>query len=285
MQSYDLGRVFSRLHKMVRANFAAVAGLVLIAAGIGFVIRILSMGSMVSTWGKMVQTGMNTESLKEMVVASQAAQASPLYWIGNLIAGAVGCAVLAGCTDACLRSNRGEVTNFSTSLRAGLQFCLPVLGFLLLYGLALGVAMIPAFIIGALVSGGLGVFIGLFSILALVTLWSVAVPAMINEGTGVFGAFGRSMALTSGNRLMIFLTYFLWTLMLIVMFAVIGGILAVVAIVFTKISPFLLVLLIVPYLAIIIIYRLFSVGAMSSVYAELREIKDGGDNSLTDVFA
>ena len=56
-------------------------------------------------------------------------------------------------------------------------------------------------------------------------------------------------------------------------------------IVLAKISPVLLILMIVPYVALLIAYQLLASGSMTAIYAELRDIKEGGDSALGDVFA
>jgi hypothetical protein len=286
MQDYDLGRVFARMFEMVRANFMPVAGFVLLTVLVSFVISLASSASMFASIGQAMQSGsLDASSMAEIAAASQASQASPLYWIAQAIGLLITSAVLAGCTDACLRSARGENANFSTTLAAALKYCLPVLGFLLLYILAIVVVVVIAALIGGFVAGWLGGLLGLAAFLFLGALWMVALPALVNEDTGVFGAFGRSAALTSGHRGMIILTMILWFLMLFVLALLIVALLGGFGFVLAKISPFLLVILLVPYLAIIIAYQLFSASSMASVYAELRHVKDGGDSVLTDVFS
>ena len=67
-------------------------------------------------------------------------------------------------------------------------------------------ATVPLFLIGIL--GSLGVVVGfvllIFPGFMLLSAWIVVVPSYIVERPGVFGAFGRSAALTRGHRWSIF---------------------------------------------------------------------------------
>lgn len=286
MESYDVGRVFSRMFEMVRINFWAVAGFVLLATLVSFAISLLSLGSMFAAIGEAVQTGgLGSDSALQIAAASQSAQASPLYWVGQLIGLVVASAILAGCVDACLRSNRGESASFSTSWAAALNYCLPVFGFMILYILAISAVVTVAALIGVFVAGWLGVLIGLAAVLVLGSMLVVALPALVNGDAGVFGSFGRSVSLTKGHLGIIVVSLILFVLMLFALMLVVVLVLGLFGIVLAKISPVLLILMIVPYVALLIAYQLLASGSMTAIYAELRDIKEGGDSALGDVFA
>ncbi len=120
--------------------------------------------------------------------------------------------VQAALVQASYRSLRGERTAFGQSIASAASVVLPLLGFLILYLL--------------------GVFAGFMLFLVpgivLVVMWSVAVPALVLERSGVIGAFGRSRRLTKGHRWSIFGMF----LLLFVAAMVGGGILGAAVLLF-----------------------------------------------------
>lgn len=54
--------------------------------------------------------------------------------------------------------------------------------------------------------------------------WCVAVPSLVADRTGVFGAFSRSAELTRGNRWRIFALFVVVWIIAMVIGAVIGGV-------------------------------------------------------------
>lgn len=58
--------------------------------------------------------------------------------------------------------------------------------------------------------------------LLLMIVWSVAAPAEVVERVGVFAAFGRSVSLTRGHRLAIFLVFFVVWLVAVVIQLLVG---------------------------------------------------------------
>jgi hypothetical protein len=122
---------------------------------------------------------------------------------------------------------------------------------------------------------GLGVMFGFLLLIApglmLMTAWFVAIPAAVVERVGVFGAFSRSGRLTKGHRWAIFFlifalgftSYVLQIFEMQVARALIEGGLGrfwAVAIPFILITPFASVIWVV---------------GVSSIYFELRHIKEG----------
>ncbi len=87
-------------------------------------------------------------------------------------------------THATVTDLNGERPSFSACLRIALPLIFPLLGLGLIemFGLALGFALL--FVPGVV----------------LAMMWSVAVPALVEERQGVFASLGRSRALTKGSR-------------------------------------------------------------------------------------
>ncbi|MGC1300731.1 MAG: hypothetical protein WA840_00020 [Caulobacteraceae bacterium] len=129
------------------------------------------------------------------------AQMSPgvagFSFVFSLVSLFLGCIVQAAIVKASVEGRRDSVGDM---IAIGLRFGLPLLGLTILLVIALMVGFILLIVPGV--------------ILAIV--WSVTTPAVVLEGTGVFGSFGRSSALTRGSRWSIFLLYLLWGLAIIV---------------------------------------------------------------------
>lgn len=170
---------------------------------------------------------------------------------------------------------RGEKVSIGTSIAVGLTKLLPLLGLTILMTLALMVAGV-ALLVPAII---------------LYIMWCVAAPALVAEDIGVLEAFGRSRALTKGNRWKIFGLFLVLVVILWVFFALVTGIFLA-----TGIAPS-----IVAGMAetgtVPILFMLFSavantlmtavMGALvARLYLELRTAKEGPmTDALADVFA
>jgi hypothetical protein len=151
----------------------------------------------------------------------------------------------------------GERTNLGNALSSGFQVVVPVfiISFLSLLGMALGMVLL--------------VIPGIMLALA----WCVVVPVRVVEGTGIGETFGRSRALTSGDRWKIF-----W---LLLMYGIIAILLSLVMAMLTgvAISQLNTVQGNIPYLAgtwllQVVLAVVTSVG-VAAIYYELRTIKEG----------
>jgi hypothetical protein len=289
MENYDLGRVFSRLFAMVSKCFVPTAGFIAVGILVMAAIMALAFGSAFMAMGAAVSAGPTAgPEAAQMMLASLAGVSPVLLIAGYLVMIFVGSILMGGILDACLRSARGETPTFSTCLSAGLANCLKLTGFFILWYLGL-LALVAVFGGGlsALVSGWLGGLVAAILALVYLALFSPSMPALINEReTGVFGAFSRGIALSSGHVGMIVLTLFLWTLIYMILAIVILLVIGLVGGALGMISKYLLVLMIIPYLAFYVALIIFMYGTMASIYAELRLIKEGGDGkNMADVFS
>lgn len=168
----------------------------------------------------------------------------------------------------------GGRASFAQCLGAGLTMAVPLIGLsiLMLLGLLVGFSflLIPGII--------------------LYIMWSVAVPALVAEGSGVFAAFGRSRALTKGARWKIFGLFVLMVILLWIFYAVVGvlmlasGTLPMAAMAENGFTPSPVYLLISGVSSTLILAFWGTVQA--SLYVALRDWKDGPQGSaLADIFA
>lgn len=114
------------------------------------------------------------------------------YWAIILAAFLLGPLVFAGGTAGMLKADRGEQVSLGDCVSSGFAKMLPMLGLLILWSLGIYIGFLLLLVPGCI----------------LIAMWSTCVPVLMAEDTGVFGAFGRSRALTKGSRLKIFLLLF-----------------------------------------------------------------------------
>ncbi len=174
-------------------------------------------------------------------------------------------------TRAALMHHAGEKVNFSECLKLGASKILPVIATIVL----VFVAVIFGFML--LVVPGI----------ILYCMFSVAVPAVVEEDLGVVAALSRSRQLTSGARIKIFTLGFmigLVVLLVILPFGVIGLMLMP----FWQSIPIWVGLsaFVIFSLALSTIFTAYIAAVYASLFIELREWKDGPEsNRLADVFA
>lgn len=167
----------------------------------------------------------------------------------------------------------GQRASFSQCIGTGLAVAVPLIGLsiLMLLGMMAGFALL-------LVPG-----------IILFIMWSVAVPALVSEGTGVIGAFGRSRTLTKGGRWKIFGLFVLLLVLVWMFYAVFGAIILAGGMLgslgtaggFTP-SPTYLALSGIASTLILAFWG----ATQASLYIALRNWKDGPQGSnLADIFA
>lgn len=105
-----------------------------------------------------------------------------------LVAVAAALVLHAALIRSAMAQMEGRPSNLGDNLAAGLRLFLPFIGLSILASLAITCGLILLVVPGVI----------------LACAWSVAVPALVEENTGVFGAFRRSAELTRGNRWRIF---------------------------------------------------------------------------------
>jgi hypothetical protein len=242
-ERFDMGRVFATTFSAIIANWQVLLGFALVLSVVSAVTNGLSMSSMLE--------GFNPADPSTALGMFSSAS----YWI-TLIVGLCSSAFLqSGVIHALVDRDDGTKADFAACFRGGARHFLPLIGLTILWwlGVALGWVML-------MVPG-----------LILLTMWSVSMPALVAEDTGVIGAFGRSRGLTKGLRWPIFGTLLVFGILYFIMaFAVQGfsttGMLSLYQ------SGTVLSVLLTSFLV--------------SLYREVRLVKEGqGPRGLADVFS
>jgi hypothetical protein len=119
--------------------------------------------------------------------------------VAVVLSGLMQAVITRGLIDA----HEGRRPTFGQCLVDGLRFAIPVVLVTLLWSLGLGLGFMLLVVPGAI----------------LLSMWAVAIPALVEERTGILGAFGRSRELTRGSRWKVF---GLLLVLLVVFYLVIG---------------------------------------------------------------
>lgn len=182
--------------------------------------------------------------------------------------------------QATVAHDEGRPANPREMLQVGVSRCLPLFAVYMLFTLGISAGMMFLVVPGIM----------------LAVMWSVSLPAIVAERPGVFGAFGRSRALTKGARwhvfgilLLAFVIYLLVS-MAVGVASVAGygslGALAGGGQVRMPIptQPSLVFQLLQSIVSTVVLTWFTTVGA--SLFIELRDWKEGPDaDRLADIFA
>lgn len=186
----DIARVIEGTIRVLGRNFVTYAVLALILSGLPA--AVVALFQITALRGEDGVISMNT-----MFTGDYWAAAS----LGG-IAALIFSAVLQGTLIyATVQDLNGERPSIADCLATGLRSFLPLIGVMFLFILALAfgavLLIVPAFMIGC--------------------AWCVAIPSLVADRTGVFGAFSRSAELTRGNRWRIFgLGVVIWIVLLVI---------------------------------------------------------------------
>ncbi|MEG3125348.1 glycerophosphoryl diester phosphodiesterase membrane domain-containing protein [Sphingomonas sp. GB1N7] len=179
--------------------------------------------------------------------------------------------------QATVAHDQGRKADIGEMLRVGVLRCLPLLAVYLLFVIGVWIGSILLLVPGIM----------------LAVMWSVTLPAIVAERTGIFGAFSRSRALTKGARwkifgilLLMFVIYILVTILIgVISVAGYGSFGAIMGGAEMPVStPSIFLQLLQALVTAVMITWLTTMGA--SLFVELRHWKDGPDTDrLTDIFA
>ncbi len=252
----SIGRVFSRAFGTIGAQPVLMFGIAFLFGALpGFLLNIAMQGS----------------------GFAQATEFSP-----TRIAISVGVGVLAiafsilaqgALVRVTVAHSDGESVTFGAAAFAGLRKILPLFILVILMAIAIGFASLLLIVPGVM----------------LYVAWSVAAPVLVAEDTGVFGALGRSAALTKGARWNIFALQLILLLVLYAVAAVagiavifaFGGIQNLAAAQAAGPSTFPAML----SAAFNTVSITFAGAIQTALYVELRNWKDGPANAaLDDIF-
>lgn len=167
----SIGQVLSRAFGMMGSNPVIVFGTILI---------FVAMPQVVGTYALIGAAEPENLSSFSMIF--------PVYMIVAFVLSSIAQGVL---TKAAVASSDGMKIGILDCLRPALSKLLPVIGAAIL----------------AILGSGLGMLLLLVPGIILVLMWSVAVPAIVNEDLGPIEGLGRSRALTSGSKWKIFALY------------------------------------------------------------------------------
>ena len=169
---FEIGRVIGDTFEVLGRNLVPFLLVALVLAGVPALVQTLIMPQRAAlmtggaNWGNWALMGSVFSIIK--VILSVGMQ-------GALVTGAIA-------------SLNGGRVDLGDMLERGLSAALPLFGLAILYGFGLLLGLVLLIIPG----------------LILLVIWSVAVPSLVIERTGVFGAFSRSSDLTRGRRWAIF---------------------------------------------------------------------------------
>ncbi|HEY5070556.1 MAG TPA: hypothetical protein VII63_00850 [Caulobacteraceae bacterium] len=256
----DMGRVVARTFGSIGRNLATFALLAVVLTGIP---------TFALTW---LQIGLNpaTAGAAPRTAPAFAAGYVGLIIIGGLVSWILSSLLQAAVIHGVIAEADGRKASFGDCLATGLRFALPVAGVSLLFGIGVTLATLLLIVPGMI----------------LMTVWMVAVPAVVVERTGVFGALSRSGDLTRGSRWSIFGLVFVFFVVSGLVQLTVLGVTGGLAIASQAVGGQLVALPRVFGTALVgTITSIISVVGVASIYFELRANKEGvGPQNLAAVF-
>jgi MFS family permease len=253
----DIGRVIGDTFKVLGRNFVTFFLLSLILVG-------LPTGALAYVQGLFIGSDL-TEFSTDLVLWSL---------LGALVTLTTTAILQGSLIYATVQDMNGAKPSVGDSLATGLRSFLPLILVSILFAIALTVGFILLIVPGVM----------------LVVAWSVALPALVADRTGIFGSFGRSAELTRGNRWRIFGLLLISWIAFVVFSLVLGAITGVnlltagtdpEAMRDTVFGPVTIGLNV---LSQTLTYMVASTG-IAVLYVELRKARDGlGPQWLADIF-
>ncbi len=258
VRSFSIGRVFARAFATIKHNAMVTLAMAVVLGALPMFAFSLVLPN-ANRFGPSALT-----SNAQIGIASLAI----LGWVGMLVLTVL---VQAALTRATVAESEGRRASFGECLGAGIKVILPLVGLIILWWIGVTIGFVLLVIPGII----------------LITMWSVAIPALVEERQGVFAAFRRSAMLTKGERwkvfglLMVLLVAF-WLIMIAL------SLVGVASTIRTGVPPaggFSIGMM----LASVIPSTLFNLAwgtVQPALYVELRGVQFGGDvDALHEVFA
>jgi len=189
----DIGQVIQGTFQVIGRNIATFGLLSLILSGIPTAIIAYFQASSLSA----ATGGLNLGAgyFQALAFSGLAALITSAILQGALVYGTV-------------QDLNGKRPSIADCLATGLRAFLPLIGLTILLIVAIMFGMVLLIVPGIMMA----------------CAWCVAVPALVADRTGVFGAFSRSAELTRGNRWRIFALFVVVWVIAIVIGAVIGAV-------------------------------------------------------------
>jgi hypothetical protein len=171
LRDFSIGRVFGRASATVARNPLVTLSASLLLGAIPSVLLSLLLIEIMSGGAQNASTD----------VAIGLGVTGLLTWLAMM---AVGVLVQAALTRATVAESEGRTASLRQSFMAGFPVLLPLIGLIMLWTIGVAFGMILLLVPGII----------------LLLMWSVAIPALIEERRGIFAAFSRSRDLTRGSR-------------------------------------------------------------------------------------
>lgn len=192
-----------------------------------------------------------------------------LQFLSMLVAIVFGGIMQAIITRGLVTEHEGGRPSFGQCMAQGLKFAIPIVILTILWWFAIMA----------------GLFLLIVPGLILTCMWAVSIPALVEEGTGVLGAFGRSRELTRGHRWKIFgllAVILIGFYLAMAVMGIVGLSVSDDALAATEMSP--------PFLIVTaasgLIFGLLWATVQPSLFVELRDAKEGGSaGDLQQVFS
>ena len=185
-ERFDMGRVFSGTIAAISANWMSILGITVVAGILSAAANSVVMSDMAG-----FVDAANVGAVEPMSVFTS--WSFYVSSVGGLIISAFAQAAIV---QALFARDAGNAVTPVDVMMGGLRFVLPLTGLTILCWIAISIGFVLFFVPGAI----------------LITMWSVCVPVLIGENSGVIAAFGRSRALTKGIRWAVFGTLLLFAL-------------------------------------------------------------------------
>jgi hypothetical protein len=257
---FDIGRVVRHTFGAIAHNAGSFAILSIAFAGVPTLIWSLGLGQGVALMRGAVRGG----AAPDLAMLGT----DLLLVLGGFVVSIVASAILQGAIvygAACYLN--GRPASLDDCLATGLKRCLPLVGLEIVAGVAIAFGFMLFFVPGIM----------------MFVAWSVAVPALVVERTGVFGGLGRSAELTRGRRWAVFgLLFLVWVAVLIVgqLAQAVFGLIAPVA------DPAVQTLRQLPLSGVIgLVVSVVTASGYAALYYELRSAREGvGPEALAAVF-
>jgi hypothetical protein len=186
---------------------------------------------------------------------------------GGVIVGLLSLILQATIIYAAASDLNGRPVSVADSLRAGLYAFIPLVAIGILTGLAVGIGFILLIVPGVM----------------LALAWCVVVPIFVVERPNIMDVFGRSAALTRGNRwriLGLFCIFIVAILVVELVFGIVGGLTNIISL---GGFPFLTRLIVLPLMQTA--SGLIGATAGAVLYMELRRVREGvGPEGLAALF-
>ncbi|MEP6784749.1 MAG: YciC family protein [Sphingomonadales bacterium] len=243
---FEIGRVIGETFSGIKRNWAV---LTVLSAGVAVASALLN----VMVLRRLVDVAALQTNPAAMFL-------SPGYWV-TVTGGAF---LNAFASSALLTVLVGKGKALPDAISGGVRFFLPMLALMLLWTIGVSIGMMLLIVPGII----------------LATMWSVSTPALVAENMGVFGAFGRSRALTKGIRWNVFGALLVFAIVFYVIIFAIQGLGGGSMTLFSNTAMAFFVAMTTS-----IFFTLLIPSFLAVLYVEAVNAKDGGSRSeLAEIF-